>query len=203
MKTLPRSVLAPFAALVCSASAALAASTTYLVDFGAPGHKAYVFKAGDFGLKSAPTVVAEPRKGDYEGFGFTELTYQLGPGLTLTFPKVGGYTLGENDSSAAALIGSFLFSSKSRAEVGSPVQFTLTTKSPTDKITILAIGSVQTGHKALVEINGARALVDSSEEFVSVAKQLSGKTTYTGTFASESGEGEANLGGFLITLETR
>lgn len=201
MKTL-RPLLA-FSACALAASAALAATTTYLVDFGAPGHKPYEFTAGDFGLKAAPVVVAEPTKGDYAGFGFANLVYQLGPALALTFPKAGGYNLGETETPRSALVGSFLFSSAGREEVGGVVTFTLTTKSRTDKITIAAIGSVQTGHRAVITLDGQRAVIDSSEEFIPVAKALTGKTTYEGSFATESGEGEANLGGWLVTIETR
>lgn len=190
-------LLAPFALL----ASGHAASVTYLVDFGAPNHQPYVFKAGDFGLKSAPTVVTMPVVGDYAGFGFKNIRYQLGS-LQLAFPSVGAYNLGETDSSSAALVGSFFFSNASREEVGSPVTFTLVAGSRADKITVSAIGSVQGGQKALVKLEGREVVVDSNETFIPVVAELTGKTTYEGSFATESGEGEANLGGFLITVET-
>jgi hypothetical protein len=190
-------LLAPFSLL----ASVHAASVTYLVDFGAPNHQPYVFKPGDFGLKAAPTVVATPDTGDYAGFGFKNVRFQLGS-LQLAFPAVGAYNLGETDSSTAALVGSFFFSNAGREEVGSPVAFTLVAGSRADKITVSAIGSVQGGQKALVKIEGREVLVDSNETFVPVVAELTGKTTYEGAFATESGEGEANLGGFLITVET-
>lgn len=199
-RLLPVSALALCAALV---SPAFAASTTYLIDFGTPDHAPYVFKEGDFGLKTAPVVVAVAKTGDYEGFAYTDLVYQLGVTTTLSFPKVGGYNLDETSSSVAALIGSFIFSSSGRETVGSPVAFSLTTKHPSDKITISAIGSVQEGNRAVITLDGQRAIIDSSAEFIPVVKQLAGKTAYAGSFMTEDGEGEANIGGFLVTVETR
>lgn len=180
-----------------------AASTTYLIDFGTPDHAPYAFQAGDFGLKTAPVVITAGKTGDYEGFAYTWLSYQLGVTTTILFPKVGGYNLNETDTNAAALIGSFLFSSSGRETVGSPVEFSIATKSPSDKITISAIGSVQEGNRAVITLDAKRAIIDSNAEFIPVVSQLTGKTTYTGSFSSEDGEGEANLGGFLVTIETR
>lgn len=178
-----------------------AAQVTYLVDLGAPNHKPYVFKEGDFGLYNAPMVVSTPDTGDYAGFGYKNARYQLGS-AQLAFPQVGGYNLGEDGANTAALIGSFFFSNGGREEVGSPIKFIITTASRADKVTVAAIGSVQTAQRALMNIEGTQVIVDSSETFIPVVNQLSGKTTYEGTFATESGDGEANLGGLLITIET-
>lgn len=189
-------------AVIAVAAAPLPASiTTYVVDFGAPNHRAYVYRAGDFGLQSAPVVVAQPDTGEYSGFGYRNVRYQLGS-AQLSFPKVGGYTLGEDGPSTAALIGSFFFSNPGREEVGSPVTFTITTASRADKVSISAIGSVQTAHHALLTVEGTHVIIDSSETFIPVVSQLTGKTTYEGRFATESGQGEANLGGFLVTIES-
>jgi hypothetical protein len=197
-----RPLLASFlcAALIAPASAA---TTTYLIDFGTPEHTPYVFKAGDFGLKTAPVVIAASKTGDYEGFAYVDLVYQIGFTTTLSFPKVGGYNLNETESSVAALIGSFIFSSAGRETVGSPVAFSITTKHPSDKITLSAIGSVQEGNRSVITLDGKRAIIDSNAEFIPVASQLTGKTTYAGSFTTEDGEGEANIGGFLVTIETR
>lgn len=198
MKTSPALAIL---ALVGALSPLSAASVTYLVDLGAPNHKPYVFKEGDFGLYNAPLIVSTPDTGDYAGFGYKNLRYQLGS-AQLAFPQVGGYNLGEDSSNTAALIGSFFFSNPGREEVGSPIKFTVTTASRADKVTVAAIGSVQTAQRALMNIEGTQVIVDSSETFIPVVNQLSGKTAYEGTFATESGEGEANLGGLLITIET-
>jgi len=193
-------ILPALAALVFAVSAA-AASKTYLVDFGAPEHTPYVFKKGDFGLTTAPEIIADPSSGDYAGFGYKNVIFKLGTTATLTFPSVGAYNLDETSSSAAALIGSFFFSNPDRTEVGSPVKFTLNTVARTDKITVAGIGSVQDGQKALVTIETTKMLVDSNTAFVTIVTKLTGKTTYAGSFASEDGTGEANLGGLLITIE--
>ena len=199
-----RRSLRPLAALLAGlslASAALAGSTTYLVDFGAPNHKAYEFKTGDFGLTAAPVVVSAPDAGEYAGFGYKDVRFQLGA-AQLAFPLVGAYNLGETDTAGAALVGSFFFSNSGRAEAGSPVKFTLVAPSRGAKITLSAIGSVQGGQKALIKLEGREVLIDSNETFVPVVAELTGKTTYEGTFATESGEGESNLGGFLVTITT-
>jgi len=182
------------------ASTASAASKTYLIDFGAPNHEPYVFHKGDFGLAAAPEVITEPASGDYAGFGYKNVTFKLGAAV-LSFPSVGGYNLDETSSFTAALTGSFFFSNSDRAEVGSPVKFTLTIAARTDKITVAGIGSVQEGQKALVTIETAKMLVDSNTVFVTIATKLTGKTVYAGSFMTEDGTGEANLGGLLITIE--
>ena len=189
------------AALFLVASVHAAPETkTYLIDFGAPNHTPYVFQKGDFGLTVPPVVISEPATGDHAGFGYKNVSYKLGASV-LTFPSVGCYNLDEAASRLATLTGSFFFSNANRTEVGSPVQFTLTA-ARTDKITIAAIGSVQEGQKALIAIDTTKVLVDSSEAFVTIVTKLTGKTSYTGTFATEEGEGEANLGGLLVTIES-
>jgi len=200
--TLRLSLLAVVFSLAFAGRSA-ADTVTYLINFGAPNHKDYVFKAGDFGLKTTPVVINEPGSGDYQGFGYTDLTYQLGVTTTLAFPKVGGYNLDGNATLTGIITGSFIFSSTAREDAGAPVAFTITTKSPADKISLWAIGSVQTGNHALIVIDGNRTIVDSSDQFVPVVKRLSGKTVYSGTFNTEDGEGEANIGAFLVTVETR
>ncbi len=197
---LSRHLLPSLAALLFAVSVS-AASKTYLIDFGAPGHTPYVFKKGDFGLAAAPEVIAEPATGDYAGFGYKNVTFKLGLTAVLTFPSVGAYNLDETSSPTAALTGSFFFSNADRTEVGSPVKFTLTTAARTDKITVAGIGSVQEGQKALVTIETTKVLVDSNTTFVTIVTKLTGKTAYAGSFASEDGAGEANLGGLLITIE--
>ncbi|MFH1500008.1 MAG: hypothetical protein ABII82_19535 [Verrucomicrobiota bacterium] len=179
-----------------------AATVTYLVDLGAPNHQPYVFKEGDFGLYNAPVVVSAPDTGDHAGFGYKNARYQLGS-AQLAFPMTGAYNLGEDGASTKALIGSFFFSNPGREEVGSPVKFTLTTASRADKVSIAAIGSVQTAQHALMTVEGTQVIVDSSESFIPVVGQLTGKSAYEGSFATESGEGEANLGGLLITIESQ
>jgi hypothetical protein len=188
-------------AFLLAAASLQAAAITYLIDFGAPEHIPYVFKEGDFGLHKAPVVISQPDAGEHAGFGYKNVRYKLGT-AQLSIPLVGAYNLGEEGSSTAALTGSFFFSNPEREEAGSPVKFTLTTGSRADKITIHAIGSVQTAHHALVTIEGTPVLVDSSETLIPVATKLTGKTTYEGSFSTETGEGEANLGGLLITIET-
>jgi hypothetical protein len=190
-----------FVVLLLSVSAhAAATSKTYLIDFGAPSHTPYVFQKGDFGLTVAPVVISEPASGDHSGFGYKNVSYKLGASV-LTLPSVGCYNLDEAASRLATLTGSFFFSNSDRTEVGSPVQFTLTA-ARTDKITVAAIGSVQEGQKALVSVETTKVLVDSNETFVVIVTKLTGKTSYAGTFASEDGAGESNLGGFLITIES-
>jgi hypothetical protein len=195
-----RRLLPALLALACAVSAH-AASKTYLIDFGAPNHTPYVFKAGDFGLATAPVVIADPDTGDHAGFGYKNVTFKLGSAV-LSFPTVGCYNLNEDDTPLAALTGSFFFSNPNREDAGSPVTFTLTTAAKTDKITIAAISSVQGGHKALLTVETTKILVDSNETFVPVIVKLTGKTSYAGNFATESGSGEANLGGLLITIES-
>lgn len=198
---LSRHLLPSIIALILAVSACAAPSVkTYLIDFGAPNHEPYVFKKGDFGLATAPEVIADPAAGDYAGFGYKNVSFKLGAAV-LSFPFVGAYNLDESSSSSAALIGSFFFATPSRPEAGSPVRFTITTAATTDKITLSAIGSVQSGHIAVVSINGTQATIDSNEAFLAIAK-MTGKTTYEGTFATANGNGEANLGGFLITIES-
>ena len=197
---LSRLLLSPLVALLAAAAFASPSSKTYLIDFGAPNHEPYVFKKGDFGLSAAPEVVSDPATGDYAGFGYKNVSFKLGAAV-LSFPFVGAYNLDESSSSTAALIGSFFFSNPSRPEAGSPVRFTITTAASTDKITLSAIGSVQSGQVAVISINGTQATIDSNEAFLAVAK-MTGKTSYEGTFATASGNGEANLGGFLITIES-
>lgn len=176
--------------------------TTYLVDFGAPEHLPYAFRSGDFGLTAPPVVVSRPETGEYSGFGYTSLTYRLGA-VTLSFPRVGGYNLVETDEAPlAALVASFLFSSASRDEVGSPVAFTITTRSPGDRVTVSAIGGVQTGHRAVVTLKDWRYLVTSSEQFTALGTELTGQTTYMGSFEAEEPEADANLGAFLVVVET-
>lgn len=196
----PRRLFAALLALV-SAVSSLAASKTYLIDFGAPNHTPYVFRTGDFGLTVAPLIIAEPDTGDYAGFGYKNVTFKLGAAV-LSFPTVGAYNLNEDATPLAALTGSFFFSNPTREEAGSPVTFTLTTASKTDRITIAAIGSVQGGQKALFTIETTKILIDSNEAFVPVIVKLTGKTSYAGNFATEDGAGEANLGGLLITIDS-
>lgn len=197
---LSRRILPALLALACAVSVR-AASKTYLIDFGAPNHTPYVFKAGDFGLATAPVVISEPDTGDHAGFGYKNVTFKLGAAV-LSFPTVGAYNLNEDATPLAALTGSFFFSNPNREDAGSPVTFTLTTAAKTDKITISAIGSVQGGQKALFTVETTKILVDSNETFVPVVVKLTGKTSYAGNFATEDGTGEANVGGLLVTIES-
>lgn len=196
-----RLLAAALGLLIVVAAHAAPSVKTYLIDFGAPNHTPYVFQAGDFGLTSPPVVIATPATGDYAGFGYKNATFKLGAAV-LTFPSVGAYNLNEDESRMATIIGSFFFSNAGREEVGSPVAFTLTGVTAAEKITVAAIGSVQGGHKAVVSIGDARALIDSNESFTPVVSKLAGKTSYAGSFSTEGGEGEANIGAFLITIES-
>lgn len=197
-----RLLLAPLAALsgALSASVASAASETYLVDFGRPKQAPYVWKEGDFGLLAAPQVITEPETGDLTGQAFKNVRYKIGT-ATLTFPVVGVYTLVQK-SAPSLFVCSFFFSTTARAEIGSPVTFTITTASPDDRITIAGIGGVQKGNKAVVIIEDDKAVIDSNDAFVPIVSRLTGKTTYTGSFASPAAKGEANLGGLLIRIDS-